>query len=319
MVPFSYRSQTGALTSVLRRLFEGLLTAWAAVSVTFVALRLAVGDPLAGLLSRGLATPDQIESLRKALGLDAPLTVQYIRFLIGFLRGDLGTSIYSRRPVSTVIVEQLPATIELALAGLTIAIVLGLVIGILAAWRERRFAGQIATALAGLGTALPVAFTGVLVLLVFRFGFYRFPNARTLPIQRLLFPALVLGFASGGAIARVVHAGLRESLNEPYILAARARGVYGGFHLLWHALKPALPPVISMSALEASFLLSGTVVTETVFSRPGLGRLLVDSILVGDYPIAQGIVAVVAIIYTLSHIIADLLSAAIDPRLRRWS
>ncbi len=144
--------------------------------------------------------------------------------------------------------------------------------------------------------------------------FYRTFNHAETPF---LFLLRVLGFASSGPIARVIHSGLSESLRSPYILAAQARGIQRGFRLLRHALRPSLAPVISLIALEAAFLFSGTVVTETVFSRPGLGRLLVKSILEGDYPITLGLVALAAILYTISHVLADLLTLIIDPRLQR--
>jgi peptide/nickel transport system permease protein len=317
MVSFTDRPENDALRMVVRRLLEGLLTAWAAVTVTFFALHLTAGDPLSGLLSRGLATSEQIETLRVNLGFDVPLPIQYLRYLAGFIRGDLGVSLYSRRSVSQEILSQLPATLELALAGFCIAIALGFALGILSAWKEQRWSGRLSILITGLATSLPVAFTGILALYALRTGYGHLPEGALNPIQRLVLPALVLGFATAGGIARVVQAGLRESLRQPYMLAAQARGIQSGFRYLWHALKPSLPPAISMSALEAAFLLSGTVITETIFARPGLGRLLIDSILDGDFPIAQGIVAVVAIFYTLSHIIAELLSLAIDPRLRR--
>lgn len=317
MVSFTHRPETSPLRTVIRRLLEGLITAWAAVSVTFFALHLAAGDPLSGLLSRGLATREQIEALRLSLGYDAPLHLQYLRYLAGFIRGDLGVSLYTRRPVSQEILSQLPATLELALAGLLIAVVFGFVLGILSAWKEHHFAGKLSSLITGLAMALPVTFTGILALYILRSGYRVLPEGSVRSIQHLILPALVLGFATAGGIARVVQAGLRDSMRKPYMLAVRARGIQSGLRYLWHALKPSLPPAVSMSALEAAFLLSGTVITETIFARPGLGRLLIDSILDGDFPIAQGIVAVVAIFYTLSHIIADLLSFTIDPRLRR--
>ena len=296
---------------------EGLLTAWAAVSLTFFALRVVAGDPVASLLSQGLASPEQVESLRRSLGLDAPLLIQYLQFLRGFFRGDLGVSLYTSRPVSMVIAEQLPSTIALALAGLSLAILFGFCLGVTAAWKEHSAAGRLAAHIAGLATALPVAFTGVISLLLYRYILQFYPSISIIVSKHLLIPAMVLGFSSAGAIARVVQAGLVESMRSPYMLAARARGLGRGVRLLWHALKPALPPATSLSALEAAYLFAGTVVTETVFSRPGLGRLLVGSILQGDYPIAQGVVALAALFYTASHIIADILAFLIDPRLRR--
>jgi peptide/nickel transport system permease protein len=287
------------------------------VTLTFFSLRLVAGDPLSGLIQRGLASTEQVESLRRSLGLDVPLLTQYVRFLGGILRGDFGVSLYTRRPVKTVIAEQLPATLQLALGGFVIAILLGIILGAASSWRHGGLLSRASTIMSGLTTALPVAFTGILALLVLRVLLIWKPGFVPSSFLRFVLPALVLGLASGGAIARVVHAGMLDSLNQPYMLAARARGIQDFQRLFWHALKPVLPPIFSMSALQAAFLLSGTVITETVFSRPGLGRLLVSSILNGDFPIVQGIVALAALLYTLSHLLSDLLSLVVDPRLRR--
>jgi peptide/nickel transport system permease protein len=314
MEPNPDRLVIGPVTVVVRRLLEGLLTAWAAVSLAFFALRLAIGDPAASLLSQGLATPAQLENLREALGLNAPLWQQYLNYLSKLLHGDLGVSLYTQQPVSSIILQQLPATLKLASLGWLMGIGLGLFLGIVAAWKRRSIAQGLAAGISGLGTALPVAFTGVLALYLVRWSApHQLPRA----VTYLWVPATVLGFATAGAIGRVTRASLEESLDAPYILAARARGIGHSLRLLWHALRPALPPVVSLSALEAAFLFSGTVVTETVFSRPGLGRLLVSSILQGDYPVALGLVALAALFYTASLLLGDLIAIALDPRLRR--
>ena len=311
MVPQPDRPAAGILTAAGRRALDGLLTAWAAVSVTFLALRLAAGDPVASLLAQGLASTEQADALRHQLGLDLPLAQQYLRFLTSLARGDLGRSLYTGQPVAQVIGEQLPYTAELAAAGLAVALVLGLLLGLLATREDRQRKFPLALGIAGLATALPVAFTGILAILVAITA-----SAAPTLLRGILLPALVLGFASSGAIARLIQAGLQETLNAPFILAARARGLPRGPRLLWHALRPALPPVISLIAVEAAFLFGGTVITESVFSRPGLGRLLVTSILQGDYPIAQGLVVLSAIAYSASHILADVIALALDPRLR---
>lgn len=318
MVPVLDRPALGALAAIGRRALEGVVTAWAAVSLTFVALRLTGTDPVSNLLSQGLASPQQVEALRHRLGLDLPLLIQYLQFLARLLRGDLGTSIYTNRPVLGVIAEQLPQTAALASCGLLISLAIGLGLGVAAGWDERGPGGRLAGGLAGLATAMPVALTGILAIwLVGLVGQRAGASEWMAALQRLLLPALVLGIASSGAVARVVQAGLRESLKAPYILAAISRGLSPGPRLLWHALRPALPPAISLIALEAAFLFGGTVVTETVFSRPGLGRLLISSILQGDYPIAQGLVILAAVVYTASYVVADVLSLVLDPRLRR--
>jgi peptide/nickel transport system permease protein len=315
MVPSTDRTPPRALSALGGRLLTAALTAWAAVTITFFALRLGAGDPTASLLAQGLATPEQAQSLRHELGLDRPLLAQYLAFLAGLTHADLGPSLYTGRPVLQIIGEQAPSTLELAGLGLLLAVALGLLLGVMAAWYEGRATGRAASALAGLATALPVAFTGILGLLLF-VGVPAQATPLLTPIRRMVLPGLVLGYASSGAIARVVQAGLSESLVRPYILAARARGVRPRARLLWHALRPALPPAVSLGALEAAYLFGGTVVTETVFSRPGLGRLLVSAILQGDYPIAQGLVVVAAVVYTASHFAADALAMTIDPRLR---
>ena len=314
MVSKSHRRT--ALLTVIRRLFEGVGTAWAAVTLAFFTLRFASGDPVASLLSQGLASPEQAEEIRISLGLNAPLWLQYLKFLANLLQGDLGSSLYTHRSVAQIILEQFPSTAALALSGLIIAILFGFILGITAAWFGKRTSAMIAATIAALATSIPVAFAGILSLLIAGHLLQGLDSSNELLI-RLILPALVLGFASSGPIARVIHSGLTESLRSPFILAARARGIRRGFRLLWHALRPALPPAISLIALEAAFLFTGTVVTETVFSRPGLGRLLVKSILDGDFPIALGLVVLAAIFYTISHVFADLLTLVIDPRLRR--
>lgn len=318
MVPAPDRLATGPLAAVFRRILQGLLTAWAAVSLAFVALRLAGGDPISNLLAQGLATPDQAANLRHALGLDLPLWTQYVHFLADLARGDLGKSLYTSRAVTKIITEQIPPTAALASAGLVLAITIGLILGVTAAWSRHRGISSAANILTSLALTLPVAVTGVLGILGLSLAFGALPGVEVLSgLRRLVLPAFVLGFASSGGISRLVQVGLAESLEKPYILAAKARGIPIGARLLWHALRPALPPVVSLTALEASFLFSGTVITETVFSRPGLGRLLIASILRGDFPVAQGIVVLAALLYTAGHVLADLLGLAIDPRMRR--
>jgi peptide/nickel transport system permease protein len=320
MVPVLDRSVTRAIIAISQRILDGLLTAWVTVTFTFFALRVAAGDPLASLLSQGLVNPTQVEEIRISLGLDQPLLTQYARFLSSVLQGDLGRSLYTNRPVYKIILEQLPSTVELAMTALMIAIVLGVTFGTIAAWRRKSHSATLAETIAGLATALPVAFTGILAIWFVTLILRSFiGNNNLISLKGLVLPALVLGFSSSGPIARVVQAGLEESIRKPYMLAARARGISGGFRLFWHALRPALPPVISLGALQAAFLFAGTVVTETVFSRPGLGRLLISSILQGDFPIAQGIVILAALLYTASHHLADIVALLIDPRLEAGS
>jgi len=311
MVPLSERPRITALAALARRLSGGLLTAVGAVSLTFFALRLAAGDPVASLLSQGLTTPEQAETMRRSLGYDLPLLQQYFHFLTNLARGDLGVSLYSGQSVAAIIGSQLRSTVQLAGLSLAIALPLGILLGSASSWRSRPAARRIATALSGLATSLPVATTGVLSLLIVSL----LARGRVSGIQ-LWLPALVLGYAAAGPFARAVHSGLESSLRSPFILAAKARGLRRGRRIYWHALRPALPAAIALIALEAAFLFAGAVVTETVFSRPGLGRTLVRSILQADFPVAQGIVALSALLYVGSQVLADGLGWVLDPRLR---
>jgi ABC-type dipeptide/oligopeptide/nickel transport system permease component len=297
-----------------RRVGEALLTAWGAVSFTFFILRVAGGDPVVSLLARGLASADQAAGLRHSLGLDRPLIDQYLRFLADLVRGDLGRSLFTGRPVSEVVAEQFPSSLGLGVVGLILATILGLTLGILSGWRPRTWAGGIADNLASLSTATPVALVGIVALWLSAPGLN---GSRAGPpaAASILLPGLVLGFASCGAIARVLSASLSGHRRSPFLLAARARGVGAGVRLLWHALRPSLPVAVSLISLEAAFLFGGTVITETVFARPGLGRLLVASILQGDYPIAQGVVVVSAVLYSLTQAAGDLAAQWMDPRL----
>jgi peptide/nickel transport system permease protein len=308
MVPLLDRPRIKLIILLIRRLGVGLLTAFAALTLTFFILRMIGTDPVDSLLAQGLASVEQAESIRQRLGLDQPLIKQYGVYLSGLVKGDFGISLYTQRPVLLTILEQFHWTIELALTGLLLGVFLGLLVGTIAAWWEHQLLGKFAAASASILTAMPVAFMGVLALwIAVKLGIQGSP---------LLLPGLVLGLTTCGPIARLIYAHLLESLQGPYILAARARGIRRGGRLLWHALRPTLPPLLSLIALEAAFLFAGTVVTETVFSRPGLGRLMVRAILDGDYPISQALVALAALFYTASHVVADWLALIFDPRLR---
>lgn len=276
------------------------------MSLTFFALRLAGGDPVTSLLAQGLMSVEQAERLRQALGYDLPLIEQYLHFLAGLGRGEFGLSLYTGQPVTELLSGQLQATVQLAALGMGIATMVGAPLGIAAAVSSPSLR-SLATALANLATSLPVSITGIAGLIVL---------SSAVGAQGLLLPAAVLGLAAAGPLARAVRAGLSDTLRSSFILAARARGLRSGGRLYWHALRPALPPAISLLALQAAFVFSGTVVTEVVFSRPGLGRTLVRSVLQGDFPVAQAIVGLAAVAYVASQLVADGIGWALDPRTR---
>jgi ABC-type dipeptide/oligopeptide/nickel transport system permease component len=316
MVPAPDRPRTGTLTAVARRGLAAAATLWAAATVAFFALRLTGGDPTESLLAQGLATPQQVAQLRAELGFDRPLLHQYWRFVTSTLQGDFGRSLYTGRPVAEIVAEQLPFTLELALAAMAVSVVIGMGLGIAAGWRPESWAGRLADSISAIATGVPVAVAGILALLAAAgLGRVAPPLMALTSAGGILLPALVLGFVTSGALARVVQAGLDENRKAAFIVAARARGISAGWRLLRHALRPVLPLAVSLVSLQAAFLLSGTVVTESVFSRPGLGRLLVSAILESDYPIVQGLVVIAAAVYTASQAAADALGLLLDPRL----
>ncbi len=294
-----------------RRLLTFIPVLWATVTLVFVALRFTPGDPTATLFAEAQLTPAQFAARRTALGLDQPLITQYLTFGAQLLRGDLGASFFTGRPVTLTIVEELPPTAGLASLALGVALAFGLPLGVLAAARRDTLTPNLARALTALSQSLPVAWTGLLALWLTT----TFAPRLAAPLTFNLLPALVLGFAVAGPIASVMRASLITLQNETFILAARARGVHG-WPLLWHIARAALIPVVNITALQAAFLFGGTVVTETVFARPGLGRVLVDALLRHDFPVVQGVVLFTTTLYLTFNLIADLLAAALDPRLR---
>lgn len=301
------------LGHVARRLLGAVLVLWGVATLVFVVMHLLPGDPALLMLSEAGASAEAVAELRAELHLDDPLPLQYGRYLLDLLQGNLGHSLFTGRRVTTTIAEQLPSTIELAVAAMAVALALGTALGVLAAVRSGTWLDTLATAISIAGVSVPIFWSGLLLIWLLSLKLGLLPA--TGPDQ-LLMPAVVLGFASAGAIARLVRGSLLEVLSQHYVNTARAKGLRERTILLRHALKAAFIPVITLIGLQFGFLLGGTVVTETVFSRPGLGRLMVNAILWKDLPLVQGIALLVAIFYTLLNLAVDLLYAYLDPRIR---
>ena len=299
-----------------RRLLGAIPVLWGVATLVFVVLRLLPGDPAEVMLSEAGGSAAAIAELRDELGLDDPLLLQYGRYLLNLLRGDLGTSLFSRRPVLSLIAEQLPSTLELALAAMFVALVLGIGLGVPAAVKQGTLWDRLAMALAVAGVSLPIFWTALLLIWLVSLHLGWLPATGTGGPAHLVLPALVLGFASAGAIARLVRASLLEVLSQDYVNTARAKGLREGLVLLRHALKNALIPVMTIAGLQFGFLLGGAVVTETIFARPGIGRLLVTAIQWQDLPLVQGIALLAAVAYTLVNLTVDLGYALLDPRIR---
>jgi peptide/nickel transport system permease protein len=280
----------------------------------FAMLRLLPGDPAQIMLAESGASAERVAALRQQLGLDDPLPVQYWRFLTGALRGDLGRSIQSNRPVTQEIAGQLPSTIELTLAAMVVAVGIGIPLGLLAATRHNGPLDYGAMALALVGVSMPSFWLGVLLILFFSLRLGWLPATGQGGLERLVLPAFTLGFGAAAIIARLVRSSVLEVLRHEYVMTARAKGLGPRVVLLRHALKNALIPVVTIVGLQFGALLAGTVVIETVFSRPGVGRMVVNAILVKDFPVAQGAILIIATTYVLANLLVDLLYAWLDPR-----
>ena len=299
-----------------QRLVVAITVLWGVATLVFVILRLLPGDPAALMLSEAGASAEAIAELRADLGLDKPLIVQYGQYLLNLARGDLGVSLFAHRPVTRVIAEQLPSTIGLALAAMLIAAILGAGLGVLAAVKAGTWIDSAATALSVTGVSVPIFWSGLLLIWLFSLRLGWLPATGQGGLDHLILPALVLGLASSGAISRLVRASLLEVLDQDFIRTARAKGLREGTVLARHALKNAIIPVVTIAGLQFGFLLGGTVVTETVFSRQGIGRLLVNSILWKDLPVVQGVVLLAGLVYTLVNVVVDVAYGFLDPRIR---
>jgi ABC-type dipeptide/oligopeptide/nickel transport system permease component len=285
--------------------------------LVFFIMNLLPGDP-AMLILQGQAasTPEQIDKLREQLNLDDPAIVRYGRFVAGAVRGDLGTSVQYKRPVTDVILERLPSTIQLAAAAMVVATVLGFSLGVLAALKHNTWVDTAAMIFSVLGLTMPIFYIGLLFILIFAVRLGWFPIIGGSTWERLVLPAVTLGFVLSGIIARLVRASLLEVLRQDYITTARAKGLRGRVVLWRHAIRNTLIPIVTILGLQIGGLLSGSVIIETVFDRPGVGRLAVEAITWKDFPLAQGTILFTATFYVLINLLVDISYAWFDPRIR---
>lgn len=305
------------LTFTLRRLLSTILVLWGVATLTFFAIRLLPGDPATVLISQAGGSAAEIAELQRRLGLTDPLLVQYLRFAGGLVRGDLGVSLISHRPVSAAIAEQLPHTLALASTAMLLAVTAGITMGILAATHHGTWIDQLCMTLSVLGFSIPILMSGLLLMLLFTLALGWLPATGQGSWRHLVMPSIVLSLASAGTIARLVRTQMLEVLPQQYITVARAKGVVERVILWRHALRNALIPVITVIGLQFGSLLGGTVVTESLFSRRGLGRLVVDAIIWNDYPLIQGVVILGAAIYISVNFLVDISYGLLDPRIRR--
>ena len=285
----------------------------------FSIMHVLPGDPVQLMLAgaeSGSVTPERQEEIREQMGLNDPLYVQYFRFIGGALTGDLGRSVRLREPVLDLILSRLSSTLVLALSGTVVAIFIGITTGLLAALKQGTWIDTGVMVFAYIGVSVPLFWLGLVLILIFSFWLDWLPAAGSTGALSLILPSITLGLVSAGVISRLTRSSIAEVLVEDYIRTARAKGLPKKIIYIRHTLRNALLPVLTIIGLQFGAMLAGTVVTETVFSRPGLGRLVVSAILWKDYPLVQGIVLFIATSYVTINLLVDVGYAWIDPRVR---
>jgi ABC-type dipeptide/oligopeptide/nickel transport system permease component len=286
--------------------------------VTFVVLRVIPGDPVSALIDERAAGMDQhtIDTIRAQWGLDKPLPVQYVRFLASAVKGDFGRSFFTRQPVTSEILARMPATIRLAIAAMAIAVVAGMLLGIVAAVRRSTWLDSASMVVALSGLSIPVFWLALIMMYVLSIWLGILPASGYGSWRNLIMPAVALAAAPAAVIARITRSAMLEVVGSDYVTTARAKGL-GERTVIWrHALRNALVPVVTILGLQVGGLLSGAVITETIFNWPGVGRLLIDSILRRDFPMVQGGVVLVAALFAIVNLATDLVYAVIDRRIR---
>ncbi len=305
---------------VAQRLAQLVPTVAGALVLVFVLMRILPGDPAAAMLGTN-ATPQAVEDLRAQLGLNKPLLQQFVDYVVGLATLDLGRSLALRAPVSALLAQALLPTLLLTITGTLVSVVVGVPLGIIAALRRGSWVDYLATLLAMLGISMPVFVWGVLLLLAFTLQWPVLPSAgagdNPLEIARaLILPSVATGFFQVGLVARITRSSLLSILTNDYIRTARAKGLAHQQVIGDHAMRNALIPVLTVIGLNFGTLLGGAVVAETVFTRPGLGRLILDAIAARDYPVIQGVMIVSVVCVVLLNLIIDVLYGVADPRVR---
>jgi peptide/nickel transport system permease protein len=300
---------------LIRRLLLTIPVLFGVATLVFSLIHLVPGDPVQAMLGDS-ASPQDIAELRGRLGLDRPLLVQYGAFLKGVTRGDLGASLRTNQAVTAAIMERMPATLELALAAMSVAILISIPLGILAAVRAGTKVDLAATTLALIGISMPNFWLGPLLAILFSVTLGWLPVSGRGTPAHLVLPAITLGAPLAAVLARMTRASVIEELRELYVLAARARGVSRARAVLRHAFRNSLIPIVTVLGLQFGAVLTGAVITETIFAWPGVGRLLIQSISFRDYPLVQGCILLIAITYVTMNLLTDLVYGFLDPRIR---
>jgi ABC-type dipeptide/oligopeptide/nickel transport system permease component len=305
----------GVFRFLARRLLLAIPVLLGVATLVFSLIHLIPGDPVQAMLGDA-ASPESVTELRSRLGLDRPLYVQYAAFLKDAAQGNLGTSLRTNEPVTAAIAERLPATFELALAAMLVAVAIAIPAGIVAAVWADRSVDHVATTLALVGISMPNFWLGPLLAIVFSVTLGWLPVSGRGTLAHLVLPAITLGAPLAAVLARMTRASLIDELRELYVTAARARGVSATRVVLRHAFRNSLIPIVTVLGLQVGAVLTGAVITETIFAWPGVGRLLIQSIGFRDYPLVQGCILLIAVTYVSVNLLTDMAYGYLDPRIR---
>jgi peptide/nickel transport system permease protein len=300
---------------LIRRLAQTLPIALLVATLVFSLIHMIPGDPVEMMLGDG-AQRSEVENLRHELGLDRPLIEQYGSFLGGLVKGDLGRSLHFGEPVTRILARHYPATLELAFAGMLVALAIALPLGILAAFHRDGAIDHASRFFSLLGVSIPNFWLGPMLILVFSIQLNLFPVSGRSGLASLVLPAITLGTALAGLLTRMIRSSLVEELHKPYLATAQAKGLSRRLAVVRHALKNASIPVVTIVGLQFGALLTGAIITETIFAWPGLGRLIIQSIRLRDYPLVQGGILAIALTYLLLNLVTDVVYAYLDPRIR---
>ena len=300
---------------VARRLGALILVAMVASVLVFLIIHLIPGDPVVMMLGPNAASTQAIDRLRVELGLTLPLPTQYWHWITDLVHGNLGESFVNHIPVARLIEENYPSTLQLTFAALVITVLFGIPLGVVAALKANSVLDTVVMVLAVVGLSMPSFWLGLLLITLFSVSFHFLPVFGGTSWAGVILPAFTLGLGAGGVVARYVRSNVLEALHLQHVTVARGKGLSSSRVILWHVLRNSILPVVTILGLQVGNLLSGTVVVETVFSRPGLGQLLVTSILDKDYPTVQAIILLLTLAYTLTNLIVDLLYPFLDPRI----
>jgi peptide/nickel transport system permease protein/oligopeptide transport system permease protein len=300
---------------VIQRILAALVTIWIATIAVTLLIHAVPGDPVRIMYAKFQSTPEQIEAVRTALGLDQPIWIQYGMYVGRLLEGDLGRSIVGNQPVLDVLLARFPATLLLATTSLMIAVVIGLSLGFLAAYKRGTMIDVGAMILAVLGVSMPHFWLGLLLLFFFALQLGWLPVAGS-DLRSLILPAMTLGLANAAVLARLTRSAMIDIFDQDFVRTARAKGLPRTVVLYRHALRAGLVPIVSMMALQFAYMMGGAIVVENVFAWNGVGRLAIEAVFARDYPPIQGFILFFATVVVIVSLLIDLLYAALDPRIR---